>query len=351
MQKKKCVVFGKAGFEKELLFKKLADYVKDNLKTAGFTDTVSSWEQLEGTEFAAAVSSEYPFADMSCMSEKLEKLQSGERNPVVFKTEEGEIAAAVAKTEELSAVIGGEKDAETAVVSWQKVSTAKEIFEVSKTVKKAVLEKLLENGVYLLSDDGVMISPDAKIGAGTEIFPGTIIKSGVEIGKNCKIGPDTLIENSKIGDDCTVNASQVYSSRVKDGVKIGPFSHIRPNCVVENGVKIGDFVELKNSNIGEKTSVAHLTYIGDSDVGANVNFGCGCVTVNYDGAKKSRTTVGDGAFIGCNTNLVAPVNVEGGSYIAAGSTVTEDVPSGALAIARARQVNKAGWVEKRNLRR
>ncbi|MBQ3049931.1 MAG: hypothetical protein IJC94_08270 [Oscillospiraceae bacterium] len=347
MCEKKCFVFGEAGFEKDILWKKLADYVADNLKKAGFNDVVTDVGELAESEFAAAVSSEYPFADVECVAKALDALQSGSKEAVVFVTSAGEIAAAAAKTTELAAVLKGEVSADAVKTDWQKVSTAKELFEAAQKVNGEVLEQLLEKGVKLLSKDGVMVSPDAEIGAGTEILPGTIIKSGVKIGENCVIGPNSLIENSEIGDGCTVNASQIYSSTVKDGVKIGPFSHIRPNCVVESGVKIGDFVELKNSNIGENTSVAHLTYIGDSDVGAKVNFGCGCVTVNYDGTKKSRTTVGDRVFVGCNTNLVAPVTVEADSYIAAGSTITEEVPSGALAIARARQVNKAGWVEKR----
>ena len=136
-----------------------------------------------------------------------------------------------------------------------------------------------------------------------------------------------------------------------DGVKIGPFAYIRPNCHVGENVKVGDFVELKNSTIGAGTKISHLTYVGDSDVGERVNFGCGTVTVNYDGFTKFRTTIGDDAFIGCNTNLVAPVKVGDGAYTAAGSTITDDVPGDSLAIARTRQTVKKQWAAKRRARR
>ena len=206
-----------------------------------------------------------------------------------------------------------------------------------------VIALFAERGVKFVSTDGVVISPFAKIGAGTVIHPNTEIRSGVMIGEGCVIGPCTVIEKSTIGSRCVINATQIYESVVEDDVKIGPFCHIRPNSRICRGVKIGDFVEVKNSTVGEETHAAHLTYIGDSDVGARVNFGCGVVTVNYDGKRKHRTVICDDAFIGCNTNLVAPVRIGERAFTAAGSTITEDVPADALAIARARQVNKLGW--------
>ncbi|MEG2958389.1 MAG: UDP-N-acetylglucosamine diphosphorylase, partial [Oscillospiraceae bacterium] len=135
-----------------------------------------------------------------------------------------------------------------------------------------------------------------------------------------------------------------------DNITAGPFAYVRPNCHVAQGVKIGDFVELKNSNIGAGTKVPHLTYVGDSDVGEHVNFGCGTVTVNYDGTEKHRCTVGDNAFLGCNTNLVAPVTVGAGAFTAAGSTITSEVPADSLAVARARQIIKPDWAKKRKTR-
>lgn len=204
---------------------------------------------------------------------------------------------------------------------------------------------LMDENVYLLGTDGVFIHPDAKIGKGTIIHPGTIIKEGVVIGENCEIGPNTLIERCTVGDHTILNESQFYDSTIGNHVKIGPYCHIRPNSILENGVQLGDFVEIKNATIGEETHVSHLTYIGDSDFGKRINVGCGVVVVNYDGQNKHRTTVGDGAFIGCNTNLVSPVHLGDGAYTAAGSTITEDIPEMSLGIARARQENKLEWAK------
>lgn len=213
------------------------------------------------------------------------------------------------------------------------------------------IRALMQAGVSFAGTDGVLIGPDTFIGKDTVILPGTILRGKTTIGEGCTIGPSSLITDSFVGDFSHINATHITQSTVGKNVSIGPFSQLRPNSQVADGVKIGNFVEVKNSTIGEKTSVAHLTYVGDSDVGEDVNFGCGTVTVNYDGEKKYRTTIGDHVFIGCNTNLIAPVTVEDESYIAAGSTITDTVPRESLAIARARQVVKEGWVQKKNLRR
>ena len=208
----------------------------------------------------------------------------------------------------------------------------------------------MAGGRFLAPVQGCM-GPRVQVGAGTVVLPGTILRGETVIGRNCEIGPNTMIRDCTVGDNVTVNASQLNESRVDDGVKIGPFAYIRPNCHVGENVKVGDFVELKNSTIGAGTKISHLTYVGDSDVGERVNFGCGTVTVNYDGFTKFRTTIGDDAFIGCNTNLVAPVKVGDGAYTAAGSTITDDVPGDSLAIARTRQTVKKQWAAKRRARR
>lgn len=206
-----------------------------------------------------------------------------------------------------------------------------------------LLEHFVAAGVEIPCFDGVMIDSTVTIGKGTTVLPGTILRGETAIGENCVLGPNTLVENSKIGNQVTLNSTQCYQSTVKDGANIGPFVHIRPNSVVGDSVHLGNFVEVKNSTIDTGTKVSHLTYVGDSDVGKRVNFGCGTVTVNYTGQAKFRTTIKDNAFIGCNTNLIAPVTVGEGAYTAAGSTITEDVPADALGIARARQVNKPEW--------
>lgn len=221
------------------------------------------------------------------------------------------------------------------------------LFMLHNIAREKVINQHFENGVEFLSLDGVLLGRNVKIGAGTKIYSGTILKGNTEIGEGCTIGANTLVENCKIGDRVVLNSVQAFDSIIENDVNIGPFVHIRPNSHILNGVKIGDFVEIKNSVIGERTAVAHLTYVGDSDVGSGVNFGCGCVTVNYDGMNKHRTTIGDGAFIGCNTNLIAPVTVGEGAYTAAGSTITKDVPAHALAIERAQQCHKEDYAKGR----
>lgn len=226
-------------------------------------------------------------------------------------------------------------------------NTRKDLLKMNEKARISIIDKHLENGVEFSCIEGVIISPDTEIMQGTSIHPSTIIKGRVSIGKNCSIGPSSFIDSCKIGDDVTINASQCYRSSIGNDVYIGPFSHIRPNSVIDSNVKIGDFVEIKNSNISNGASIAHLTYIGDSDIGKNVNMGCGTVTVNYDGVNKYRTIVGEGAFIGCNTNLIAPVEIGSYAYTAAGSTITKNVPDGALGVARNRQENKKDFADKK----
>lgn len=218
---------------------------------------------------------------------------------------------------------------------------------LNNLMRERIFKKLMVAGVDIPCTDGVMIGKDVVIGNDTTILPGTIILGNVTIGKGCTIGPNCYIKDSVIGDYVELNSTQVLDSEIAEGADAGPFVRIHKGSKVGPKVHIGDFVEVKNSVIGAGTKSAHLTYIGDSDVGAGVNFGCGTVTVNYDGKTKSRTVIGDHAFIGCNTNLIAPVTVGNSAYIAAGSTITDSVPEDALSIARARQVNKDGWVKEK----
>lgn len=226
-------------------------------------------------------------------------------------------------------------------------NTRRQLMELNEIARQFIFDKLFDDGVSIIDDSGIIIGPDVVIEKDTVILPGTIIKGKTKIGSGCTIGPNSMIDSCEFGDNVIFNASQARDAKVENGVDIGPFSNLRPNTHLHEKVHVGDFVEIKNSEIGCGTKVAHLTYVGDSDVGGGVNFGCGVVTVNYDGVKKSRTKIGDNAFIGCNTNLVAPVTVGDKAYTAAGSTITKNVPEGALAVGRSRQENIEGWVARK----
>ncbi len=223
----------------------------------------------------------------------------------------------------------------------------KQLNDLNSIMRRNINTAHMVNGVDIPCTDGVMIGKDVKIGSSTRILPNTIIIGKVEIGDNCVIGPNTWIENSTVGNGVILDNCKITDSVIEDGVDCGPFVKVRANSVLKKNVHIGNFVEVKNSIVGEGTKSAHLTYIGDSDVGSDVNFGCGTVTCNYDGKNKTRCTIGNGAFIGCNTNLIAPVEVGDMAYIAAGSTITDNIPSEALSVARAKQVNKEGWVARK----
>ncbi|WP_069840435.1 bifunctional UDP-N-acetylglucosamine diphosphorylase/glucosamine-1-phosphate N-acetyltransferase GlmU [Bacillus sp. F56] len=217
--------------------------------------------------------------------------------------------------------------------------------QAEQFMKEHINKRHMQNGVTLIDPMNTYISPDAVIGSDTVIYPGTVIKGEVQIGEDTIIGPHTEIMNSSIGSRTVIKQSVVNHSKVGNDVNIGPFAHIRPDSVIGNEVKIGNFVEIKKTQFGDRSKASHLSYVGDAEVGTDVNLGCGSITVNYDGKNKYLTKIEDGAFIGCNSNLVAPVTVGEGAYVAAGSTVTEDVPGKALAIARARQVNKDDYVK------
>lgn len=227
------------------------------------------------------------------------------------------------------------------------INSRVQLAEAEAIMRKRINEFHMDNGVTLIDPNTTYIGADVRIGNDTIIYPNNTLEGKTLIGKGVLLHPNNRIENSVIEDDVTVASSVILSSKVGKKTTVGPFAYIRPDSVIGEKVKVGDFVEIKKSTIGNGTKISHLTYIGDAEVGEHVNFGCGTVTVNYDGKSKFKTIVEDHAFIGCNTNLVAPVTVGEGAFTAAGSTIIEDVPKDALGIARAKQVNKEGWVQKR----
>jgi bifunctional UDP-N-acetylglucosamine pyrophosphorylase/glucosamine-1-phosphate N-acetyltransferase len=227
------------------------------------------------------------------------------------------------------------------------VNTRVQLAAATAEMRRRINDQLMLSGVTMLDPSSVWIDYNVQVGTDTVLYPGTILEGKTAIGQKCVIGPNSRIVDSKVGDETEVISSVILQSEVGEGCAVGPFAYMRPNSKVGDHCKIGDFVEVKNSTIASHTKASHLTYIGDSDVGSYVNFGCGTVTVNYDGEKKYRTTIEDHAFIGCNTNLIAPVKLKEGAYTAAGSTITNDVPEGALGVARSRQTNIDGWVKRK----
>ena len=227
------------------------------------------------------------------------------------------------------------------------VNSRGQLAEAEAILRKRINALHMENGVTLIDPNATYIGADVEIGNDTIIYPNNIIEGKTVIGSGVTLYQNSRIVDSVIHDEVTITSSVVLSSQIGRKTTVGPFAYIRPDSVIGEEVKIGDFVEIKKSSIGNGTKISHLTYIGDAEVGSHVNFGCGTVVVNYDGKNKFKTVVEDNAFIGCNTNLIAPVTVHKGAFTAAGSTITDDVPDEGLGIARAKQVNKEGWVKKR----
>ncbi len=214
-------------------------------------------------------------------------------------------------------------------------------------LRAAVVRRHVLNGVAVLDPDRTVIEADVRIGAGTVVYAGNTLQGETVIGENCTLYPNNRMDGAALGDDVTVESSVLLHCRVGSHTTVGPFAYLRPDAGVGEHCRIGDFVEIKNSNIGDGTKVSHLTYVGDSDLGRDINLGCGVVFVNYDGKVKNRSVVEDHAFIGCNCNLVAPVHIGQNAYLAAGSTVVNDVPADALFVARSRGVVKEDWVKRR----
>ena len=221
-----------------------------------------------------------------------------------------------------------------------------QLAQVDAILNARTVRRLMLEGVTVIQPETVRADADVRVGRDTVIYPGTILEGDTQIGSRCVIGPNTRLKSCRVGDETEIQYSVAMDSKIGDSTCVGPFAYIRPGSSIGSHIKVGDFVEVKNATIGDGTKIAHLTYVGDADVGQRVNFGCGTVVVNYDGVDKHRTVIEDDCFIGCNSNLVSPVTVKKGAYTAAGSTITDEVPEGSLAIARSRQVVKEGWTQK-----
>jgi bifunctional UDP-N-acetylglucosamine pyrophosphorylase/glucosamine-1-phosphate N-acetyltransferase len=216
-----------------------------------------------------------------------------------------------------------------------------------RTLGARIAERHMQKGVFLLDPDRTIIEADVQIGAGTLVYPDNTLQGQTVIAEGCTLYPGNRMQNASIGQGTTVESSVLLDCAVGSHTTVGPFAYLRPHTQIGDHCRIGDFVEVKNSSIDDGTKVSHLTYVGDSDLGKDINLGCGVVFVNYDGKTKNRCRVEDHAFIGCNCNLVAPVHIGKNAYLAAGSTITEDVPADALYVARSRGVVKEDWVNRR----
>jgi bifunctional UDP-N-acetylglucosamine pyrophosphorylase / glucosamine-1-phosphate N-acetyltransferase len=220
------------------------------------------------------------------------------------------------------------------------VNDRSQLAEAGRLMRERINIQLMEAGVTIVDPAAIYIDAGVKVGCDTVIHPGTVLRGATTIGEGCAIGPFCDISHSQIGNDVSVRHSVITESILDDGVSVGPFSHLRPGTRLRQGVKVGDFVEIKKSDIGSLSKIPHLSYVGDAHIGSEVNVGAGTIVVNYDGRTKHETNIEDGAFIGCNSNLVAPLNIGKNAFVAAGSTITKDVPAGALSLARPKQVNK-----------
>ena len=220
------------------------------------------------------------------------------------------------------------------------INSKKQLAEAAKIMQTQINDTLMDNGVTLINPCASYISPEAKIGADTIIYPGVFISGNTEIGPGCIIGPNCWIEDSIIAQNVHLKTGcYLTNARVDGACQIGPYAHLRPETILKQGAKVGNFVEIKKAIVGKGSKVPHLSYIGNSEIGEKVNIGAGTITCNYDGVNKYKTIIEDAVFVGSNTNFVAPVVIGEGAKIGAGSTITQDIPPGMLAIARARQVN------------
>jgi bifunctional UDP-N-acetylglucosamine pyrophosphorylase/glucosamine-1-phosphate N-acetyltransferase len=228
------------------------------------------------------------------------------------------------------------------------VNSRRELADVTAILKATRNEELMAAGVSIVDPASAWIGPDVTVGADTVIHPNVYLEGRTRVGSNCEIHAGVRIVDSTIDDGVIINNYCVITeSRVAAGARIGPFAHIRPQSDIGEGAHVGNFTELKKTTLGKGSKANHLSYLGDAIIGEKVNVGAGTITCNYDGTHKHQTVIEDGAFIGSDSQLVAPVRIGKGAYVAAGSSIVEDVPAGGLGIARGKQVNKAGWVERK----
>lgn len=363
---------GSAFAKKPLLGKMSRDYVLEALKGV---EILEKPEQLSGkrADLVIVLREDLPCITLEDCNELMSRAK---KQPQIFRDEETDEVLAMSMNGELAAQLTGgdaslpnlpelEKRLEKAGVFAAEWPTKEEkengdfpffVFPLHSAGQFSAAYNELnmrniarheENGVIFLDHDRTIVESDVVIAPGVMIYPGNTLQGSTRIGADCVLYPNNRLNNAVVGRGTTVESSVLLNCAVGEETTVGPYAYLRPDTSVGNHCRIGDFVEIKNSSIGDGTKVSHLTYVGDSDLGKDINLGCGVVFVNYDGKVKNRSRVEDHAFIGCNCNLVAPVHVGKNAYLAAGSTVVEDVPEDALFVARSRGVVKEDWVKRR----
>lgn len=363
---------GSAFAKKPLLGKRSRDYVLEALKGV---EILEKPEQLSGkrADLIIVLREDLPCITLEDCNELMSRAK---KQPQIFRDEETDEVLAMSMNGELAAQLTGgdaslpnlpelEKRLEKAGVFAAEWPTKEEkengdfpffVFPLHSAGQFSAAYNELnmrniarheENGVIFLDHDRTIVESDVVIAPGVMIYPGNTLQGSTRIGADCVLYPNNRLNNAVVGRGTTVESSVLLNCAVGEETTVGPYAYLRPDTSVGNHCRIGDFVEIKNSSIGDGTKVSHLTYVGDSDLGKDINLGCGVVFVNYDGKVKNRSKVEDHAFIGCNCNLVAPVHVGKNAYLAAGSTVVEDVPEDALFVARSRGVVKEDWVKRR----
>lgn len=291
-------------------------------------------EEKRGKEVNASV---YCF-DNRALTEALGQLTCDNAQQEYYLTDC--IGYLVQKGREVTAVIAPQAEC-------MGVNDRVQLMQAERHLQEEIKRRHMQNGVTMIDPAQVYIEENVVIGPDTILYPGVILKGQTVIGQNCVLSGACRLEDSRVFDDVEIQSSVLVESSVGRGTTVGPFAYLRPHSHVGCGCKVGDFVEVKNATVGDGTKLPHLAYIGDADIGAGCNIACGTIFVNYDGKIKQRTTVEDSCFVGCNVNLVAPVTVHEGAYIAAGTTVTEEVPAGSMAIGRARAEVKPEWASER----
>ncbi len=233
----------------------------------------------------------------------------------------------------------------------QGINSRRELAYVEGLLQKRLRNHWMDAGVMLRNPESIMLDCEVTLESNVEILPGTLLKGKTHIETGCTIGPHSVLTDAYIGENSVINQSVITQAKIHDHVHIGPFAHIRPDTEVLSKGKVGNFVELKNTRLGVGSKASHLSYLGDAIIGEHCNIGAGTITCNYDGAHKHKTEMANGVFVGSNSTLIAPISLEENSFVGAGSTLSENVPAGALALGRSRQSNKLGWSEHKRPRK